>query len=278
MRHKIVLLLGLTALAMTLVSAPAAVADPVNEYVALGDSYSSGLGAPVYDSATNTWKYEGTCKRSPLGYPQQWSKLHPAYVFKDHTCSGATIKKVTDEQLGDLSTRTKLVTLTVGGNDDGFGSTATDCLFGSDAVCKASTERGIAFARTTLTPQLTDLYREISRRAPNAFVLVFGYPHLVASTGSCGAVDLSANKRKYINANVDAVAEVTLAAAEAARKSVPDGKVTFAEMRGFFNNHEACSPTPWINGVDFAHASEMFHPNATGYQRNYLGLLNLFLS
>ncbi|NUK97289.1 lipase, partial [Streptomyces lunaelactis] len=39
-------------------------------YVALGDSYSSGVGAGNYDSAS------GNCKRTTRAYPALWAAAH----------------------------------------------------------------------------------------------------------------------------------------------------------------------------------------------------------
>src|SRR5690349_19303808 len=84
------------------------------EYVALGDSYASGVGAAPYDASS------GACLRSPNNYPHLWAAGHPKYALKDVTCSGATIADVRDSQLPALSATTSLVTVTVGGNDAQF--------------------------------------------------------------------------------------------------------------------------------------------------------------
>lgn len=41
-----------------------------SHYVALGDSYSSGLAAGSYDSSS------GSCKRSTKAYPALWAAAH----------------------------------------------------------------------------------------------------------------------------------------------------------------------------------------------------------
>lgn len=60
-----------TALALTGASAAASAQLPTaTGYVALGDSYSSGVGAGSYDSAS------GSCKRSSKAYPALWAAAH----------------------------------------------------------------------------------------------------------------------------------------------------------------------------------------------------------
>ncbi|WP_250004530.1 SGNH/GDSL hydrolase family protein [Actinoplanes sp. M2I2] len=231
------------------------------EYVALGDSYASGVGAYPYDAAS------GDCKRSPDSYPRTYAKNHPAVAFKDLTCSGAKITDVRANQLSALSAATTLVSITVGGNDDGFTSTVTACLTGTEAECKYATDLGAYYARTKLTDDLTALYTEVRKRAPNARVLVLGYPRLVAEgTGSCGALSPSAANRKQLTHNADHVAAGIATASERAG-------VKFIEMRLPFLGHEACSADPWINGVDAGHLTEIFHPNRYGYTSTYAFML-----
>lgn len=118
------------------------------EYVALGDSYASGVGAGTYDSAS------GDCKRSPLDYPHQWAAANPEYTLKDVTCSGATIADVRNNQLSALSSTTNFVTLTVGGNDAQFATVAKACLTESDSYCKTATSWMSYYARNQLVTEL----------------------------------------------------------------------------------------------------------------------------
>src|SRR5687767_7461868 len=71
-----------TAAAAVIALANPASAAPVN-YVALGDSYASGLGTGSYDGAS------GSCKRGPLAYPALWAAATAPTSFKSVACSGA---------------------------------------------------------------------------------------------------------------------------------------------------------------------------------------------
>ncbi|MER6089971.1 SGNH/GDSL hydrolase family protein [Streptomyces bluensis] len=231
------------------------------EYVALGDSYASGVGAAPYDASS------GDCLRSPTSYPRLYAAAHPKYALKDVTCSGATIADVRNDQLSALSEKTSLVTLTVGGNDAQFASVVQACLTQSDSYCATATNWMSHYARNQLVTELGGLYKDIKARAPHALVLVLGYPRTISPTGSCGAIDLSTAKRTSMNGMADALAEGTLAASISS-------SVYFIDMRNQFNGHEACGSDPWINGVDLSRLTEVFHPNAAGYQKGYAAKLS----
>ncbi|HZE00246.1 MAG TPA: lipase, partial [Pseudonocardiaceae bacterium] len=67
------LLAGVVGLVTASSTAAAGQPAGVGDYVALGDSYSSGVGTGVYDPTS------GPCARSPLSYPPLWvAEHHPA--------------------------------------------------------------------------------------------------------------------------------------------------------------------------------------------------------
>ncbi|MFJ8108991.1 SGNH/GDSL hydrolase family protein [Streptomyces sp. NPDC096132] len=228
------------------------------EYVALGDSYASGVGAGTYDAAS------GDCKRSPLNYPHQWAAANPEYKLTDVSCSGATIADVRNNQLSALSSSTNFVTLTVGGNDAQFSSVVQACLTQSESYCKTATDWMSYYAKNQLVDELTGLYKDIRARAPKALILVLGYPQTLSSSGACPVIDLSPAKRTAMNGLADALAEGTKAAAT-------KGSVYFLDMRATFKDHGACGSDPWIN--DLTNAASVFHPNAAGYTKGYAAKL-----
>ncbi|MGW2050634.1 SGNH/GDSL hydrolase family protein [Streptomyces sp. NPDC001858] len=226
--------------------------------MALGDSYASGVGAGHYDSDS------GDCKRSALGYPALWAGVHDEYTLKDVSCSGATIADVRANQLSALSEGTDFVTLTVGGNDAQFSSVVQACLFQDDAYCKTATDWMSYYAKNQLVDELAALYKEVKDKAPNATVTVLGYPQAISTTGACPVIDLSADKRTYMNAFADALAE----GAQAAADKEP---VHFLDMRAEFKDHGACGSDPWIN--DLTDPASVFHPTAGGYIGGYYAKL-----
>ncbi|NBE83698.1 SGNH/GDSL hydrolase family protein [Micromonospora rubida] len=253
---------ALTALVAVLTAAVGAAAVPgaahaaaaVN-YVALGDSYSSGVGAGPYDLST--------CLRSEKSYAPLWAAAHQVTSFKFPACGGAVTADVIDSQVSTLSTGTTLVTITIGGNDAGFADVITSCRFGSTSKCTDAVNEAKAFATGELPGRLDRTYAAIRDRAPNARLIVLGYPRLF-ETGSCGLLAMSTYKRTILNEAADLLASVTAGRAAAAG-------ATFADTRPYFAGHGVCAAAPWIR--DISGVIEAYHPNADGYRHGYLPAL-----
>jgi len=247
---------SLSLVAAVLLVVPAA-ADPVvqaGKYVALGDSYSSGTGAGSYGSS-------GSCKRSANAYPQLWANANAPSSFVFVACSGAETTDVINNQVASLTSDTSLVTISIGGNDAGFADVMTDCNLGSDSACVSRNQQAQAYARNELPPRLDAVYGQIRNRAPNARVVVVGYPHIYQLNGSC-SVGLSETKRAAINQSSDVLAEVVSGRASAFGFTFVDGRPAFA-------GHEICaSGTRWINSVTWP-VDESYHPNAAGQRGGY---------
>src|SRR4051794_15174242 len=164
-------------------------------YVALGDSYSSGVGSGSYISSS------GDCKRSTKAYPYLWAAAHSPSTFDFTACSGARTGDVLSGQLGPLSTATGLVSISIGGNDAGFSGVMTTCVLQSDSTCLSRINTAKAYVDSTLPGQLNTVYNAISAKAPNAHVVVLGYPRFYQLGTTC--VGLSETKRQAINGAAD---------------------------------------------------------------------------
>ncbi|CAM04444.1 GDSL-like lipase/acylhydrolase family protein [Saccharopolyspora erythraea NRRL 2338] len=247
-------------LATTVIAAPAFAADAATNYVALGDSYSSGVGSREY------FEDSGDCLRSPKSYAQLWADAHGVDSFTFNACSGATTDDVNSGQLDGLGADTTLVTISVGGNDVGFSSVVQDCLLGNDEGCDNAVSAAEEKGRSELPGKLDTTYANIKQAAPNAEVVVLGYPRLNQPTGGCGIPGFSEAKRQRINAGADVLAEVISERASAAG-------FTYADTRDAFEGHGVCSSSEWINGPSNP-LQESFHPNTSGYAEGYLPVLN----
>ena len=255
------ILLSVTVVSLTVIlsSAAPAAAAPAVDYVALGDSYSAGVGA-----AGST----GLCLRSPNGYPQLWDRRNDPASFRSVACAGAETDDVLLWQVPFLRSGTDLVSITIGGNDAGFASAVISCTLGSDSACaqRVATARG--YIAATLPGRLDETYRAIRRRAPTAQVVVLSYPRLFDVTAAnCGAGGMSLAKRRVLNAGADDLDEVIRARSAAAG-------FTFADVRDEFDGHGICSAAPWLNGLTVIPPTYSWHPNATGYARGYLPALS----
>ncbi|MGH3924693.1 MAG: SGNH/GDSL hydrolase family protein, partial [Pseudonocardiaceae bacterium] len=240
---------------------------PVNypvDYVALGDSYSSGVGTGVYDAAS------GDCARSPLSYPPLWAEEHQPASFRFVACSGATTTDVRGNQITALGPDTDLVTITVGGNDVGFGPVLQTCTVAeNDRTCFAAVDAAEAYARSVLPGRLARTYAEIRSAAPYAQVIVLGYPRLFDLAPNC-ADPLAPNlaRREKLNEGSDVLNTVI-------QKTVGQQLgFSFSDVRGWFASHGVCSADPWINGPSVPTFVGPYHPNQTGYREGYLNALN----
>jgi len=131
---------GLITPPPALATAPATAPGPVADVVALGDSYASGEGAADFA------ELEGVtpCHRSPVNVSAvATTAVDDDWTRVDATCSGAeTPDLVTPQALDDGTTNApqldslstlapdgaRMVTLSIGGNDAGFGSVLLECV------------------------------------------------------------------------------------------------------------------------------------------------------
>lgn len=245
------------ALLAMLVGMPAAQAAGTN-YVALGDSYASGVGSGSYTSES------GSCLRSTRAYPQLWTNGHAPSSFRFVACSGAKTTDVTANQLSALSSSTTLVSITIGGNDVGFSSVMTDCVLYSTSTCVNEVNAAEHVARTKLPGWLDTTYNGIHSHAPDARVVVVDYPRFY-HVGVWYCIGLSDTARSKINEGADVLDGVIQQAA--ARHGF-----AFADVRSrFAAGHEICDGgNSWLHSVDWGNLAQSYHPTASGQSGGYL--------
>jgi len=243
---------------------------PKHMVVAMGDSYTSGEGAGAYspesdrDHGTSTWN---ACRRSDNSWPRkvvlpgqssslgQLSNDRSATVdFLDVSCSGAKTSQLTagdptpwgkignyreKSQIdsGVLSPDTTLVMLTIGGNDgDNFTNAVTNCYV--IGVCDPADYKGKVDQAVEDTGTVIN---QIAAAAPNAQIMLMGYPRLV-SDSQCVTADFDA-----LNSLADYVRDKQKAKAEELRKA--GSKVAFADPIPAFRGHGICDGDEWINRI-----------------------------
>jgi lysophospholipase L1-like esterase len=236
-------------------SAQASPTAAAGGYVALGDSYSSGVGAGSYIGSS------GDCDRSTKAYPYLWNATHSPSSFAFNACSGATTDDVLANQLGSLDSSTSLVSLTAGGNDAGFADVMTTCVLQSDSSCLSRINTAKAYVANTLPGKLDTLYNAIRAKAPAARVVVIGYPRFYLLGQSC--LGLSETKRAAVNDAADYI-DTTIKARATAHSFV------FGDVRTTFSGHEICSGSSWLHSVDWLDIGQSYHPTAAGHSGGYL--------
>jgi lysophospholipase L1-like esterase len=251
-------LAALVAVAGPLVAAAAPATSAAPSYVALGDSYSSGTGTRSYISDGTT------CQRSTKAYPSLIAAAR-GYALNFRACSGARVSDVTNTQLSALTTATTYVTISVGGNDAGFADVITRCALPWPWTCTNEINNANNYIRNTLPGALNNLYSTIRTRAPNAKVVVVGYPRLFNGEQCNIAARISPAEQTSLNATADLLASTISGRAGA-------HGFGFADVRGPFTGHAVCDDVEWLNGLSNP-VLESYHPNAAGQSAGYTPLV-----
>lgn len=242
------MLVGLALCAGVLLgAAQAAAAQP--SYVALGDSYASGDGTGVYYN-------DGTsCYRSPDAYAPLIAAAK-GYSLSFEACSGATTSTVISSQLGPLSAATSLVTIQIGGNDAGFTNAMENCAL-YYFTCTSAINSANSEIENQLPGLLAKTYAAVRAGAPNAQVVVLGYPRLFDAAGdTCGVNLLTSSHEKALN-NTANLLDSTI------QTEADDYGFTFVDPRTAYSTHELCQSHPWLNNVTLP-IQESYHPNIAG--------------
>ncbi len=252
-------------------------------FVALGDSYSSGLGGDGYFPKSNPralqFRYdylEGEppgrakeCYRNRHAYSRllaRRQKTQRGHVFL--ACQGDQTADVRDKQLPAIPDNTRLVTLTIGGNDMGFSAIVARCATAgancAEAVAEHFGPQGEKLAG--LGRKLDEVYWKLRAKAPYASVIVIGYPQLFAPAGEvrgCGGID--AEDARLLN-RAGARLNQTIRQAVGRHKNF-----RFVGLGGIFDGHGMCrdlGPAMWINPLTPAGNRKIFsaHPNLRGHR------------
>ncbi|ANY09709.1 hypothetical protein AFB00_01655 [Pseudonocardia sp. HH130630-07] len=236
----------------------AAAAATATRYVALGDSYAAGVGATP-DPAT------GDCRRSDRSYPALWAAENSPASFTTVACSGATSGEVVTKQVRTVRADTTLVTITVGGNDTGFGPVLAVCSTApDDESCFRAVRGGERAARFVAPGGLISTIVGVRLQAPEAKILVLGYPRLFDAGEDCDVAGVpNAARRAAINRGADTLNAALADAAERFRGQ-------FVDVRDAFEGHGICSSAPWINPPADPVTPSVYHPTARGYADGYL--------
>jgi lysophospholipase L1-like esterase len=253
---------------------PAVAADskPL-DYVALGDSYTSGIGAPdvrvspLYPIIPPA--FPAPCLQASPGYPDVLDKRDGIRLRANAACSGWTAAMVPIQvrvaaKADYLTAETDLVTITAGGNDVGFVDVLKACLLHTLKDCRRAVAAAETVARTEVLPALTSAYAAIRAKAPKARIVALGYPHLFSPEFKDNRY-ITDEAARVFNKGTDTLNK---AVKDAARKS--PGTV-YVDVTHEFAKHGIGSPEPWFvfNAMNPFDGGASFHPTATGYAKGY---------
>ncbi|MGH7196676.1 MAG: SGNH/GDSL hydrolase family protein [Candidatus Saccharimonadales bacterium] len=260
--------------------------EPWKNYVALGDSFSSGEGVEPFISPSDT----NGCHRSEKAYAKLLddnpaSRLNlSAFV----ACSGATTGDVTNgrngepSQLEALNSDVDVVTITIGGNDIGFEQFATACVVPGDDCSGTIYNDTLAAIANELPASLSNLYSSIRTQLGTSSprILVIGYPLMIPDP------DLSINWPNCAYLSYDeksaartVITQLNQVIAEAVAEAGSPFEYVDPNYSGSpFEGHTLCTDDNYFNGVNWPGNKEYsFHPNARG-QDGYRRLVVTYLS
>ena len=245
------------------------------EYVALGSSFAAGPG--VGEQAPGS---PHLCLRSATDYPRLVADALKLGLT-DMTCSGATSLHILNggqffqpPQLSALRPQTRLVTVTIGGNDLGFlgnifswscqNERARTPFLWRLSVCRGvASTRDVDQAIKALPDRLYKITQEVRRRSPQARLVFVDYVTFLPARGECPdrlpLTGAQLDRARFIEGKL---VEIT---ASAARR----GGALYVPISRISKGHDICSARPWAFGFQFPKwmfnwAPMPFHPNQQG--------------
>lgn len=172
-------------------------------------------------------------------------------------------------------TQPRIITLTGGGNDIGFGDILRSCA-SSLSTCDyvTSTDKRAQVAKTIQDEYqtLTDLYRQIHTLSPSTKIYAIGYPQFLSDEPrSCNInVRLTREDRKFVREGVSYLNKVIRAAAKSAGVMYIDAENVFGDhiLCGKENSYVNgvnlnCTPLKLFSGSD--QCIESYHPMSVGH-------------
>jgi len=246
-------------------------ARDIGAYVSLGDSYTAGAGTglPVSGPA-------GACGQVPGNYPRIVAK-EIAAELTDMSCGGAATENATLPQTGNgavgwppqldaVDRETDLVTVGLGYNDRAF---LLDTLFGCASVapqdptgspCRDLRQQSGVDAQDlpgVIGANLAGVLDEIHDRAPDADVLVVGYPQPVPLEGTCPELPLATGDYPYVRDQLERLDD-------AMRRAAEDAGATFVDVMHASAGHDICAgDEAWVNGAESRPGvAAVYHPFA----------------
>lgn len=265
-RRWVALLVAVAAVAAVVVAVLQLRPGPMSAgYVALGDSYASGAGTSVGSAEENE------CRRSDEAYPNLLAAEDEALADLDFVaCSGATTEDLLAEQLPAVGADTRVVTMTIGGNDVGLTRSLRVCALTPESTDCTGAVEAAQDVIGALPAKIAGVIGQVRERAPDARVYVTAYPVLVgaevvAGTRACqiSTFDVPpelAQVSDAINASLNGAVAAGVVAAG-------DADAVFVDVAPAFEGHDLCADQPWINGVVVSGGSasvSSFHLNAAG--------------
>ena len=228
-----------------------------DRYVAIGDSYTAAYLTGPTDTSS------GGCLRSLANYPHLVAE-ELDLDLTDVSCGGASTEAVEggftaldgsriDPQLDAIDGGVDLVTISIGANDfNTFGGIVVNCVqvAASDpdgSPCADIAERatgGDTVDRTAerIRGRVLEVIGAVVDKAPEARVVVVGYPQVFPATGSCEQLPLA---RGDVAFAYDVLRGVT----DALESAAEEAGAEYVDVWSASAGHDICGDEPWIAGA-----------------------------
>jgi lysophospholipase L1-like esterase len=245
------------------------------DYLALGDSYSSGEGAFEYRDGTDT--SNDLCHQSVKSYPY----LLTQDVFNSaggHSvaCSGAIVEDISSKDqrykgqvrdgisrqnrnnitqiLADFTPgylaqyefvkkyQPRIMTVGIGGNDIGFVDILEACIEphargGNTCYDSYEDRQELADTIDRTYPKWVDMYRQLQSTAPDTAIYAIGYPRIAQVGGDCAVnVHLNESEVELAQYLIDYLNSVI-------EKAATDSGVTYVDISHALDGHKLCEAT-----------------------------------
>jgi lysophospholipase L1-like esterase len=237
--------------------------------------------------STAAWPRKLTLMGNTATLAQREASWDPTLDFQFHACSGAETQNVNDGgagpnafginvagQFGEVSqiskgyltSNTTLVTLSIGGNDTGFESILVSCYLLPN--CESANDGYVKTMQDKTDPSIRQTLDRIHVNAPNAKIVLVGYPELFSNADCLSAVGIDGEEASSIDGLVAKARDMFESIASDFRnKGI---SVAFADPISDFYEHGICSASPYINGlVGTFSRSESFSLTAPFSQQSY---------
>jgi lysophospholipase L1-like esterase len=232
------------------------------EYVAVGSSFAAGPGIGVRAAGSVV-----RCLQSASNYPHLLARKR-GWTLEDRTCSGATTQDVLmggqgglPAQIDAVAPGTRLVTVTVGGNDVFYmrnlwawscdGAPGVVGTFLRLRVCNAAPPDRVEAAFAGLEAQLREIVRQARVRAPGVRVIFVDYVTVLPEHGMCARAPMNAAQYDMARAVARRLLEMTHKVAVETHA----GLVRASELT---RGHDVCSADPWLTGFAFTRGVDGF--------------------
>lgn len=258
-------MLPLDAFALSLLFlAPAMGARPSAPYVALGDSYAAGPGIKFQSG--------GPCTRSSRNYAHLVAQ-DLGLVLADRSCTAATTRAIlhwqyytVPPQIRSVGPQTRLVTVSIGGNDIGFVDLVAHCTWAATPGTHC-TDRYITAEGNEVTARLEEasvkvghVLDRVHERAPDARILVVGYPSVLPEDNQCSwALTLARGDLDFLKTTIQDLNAMV-------KREAEEHGATYVDTWTGSQGHDACAGPMerWVEPTLAVGAAAPLHRNAAG--------------